>query len=126
MPIVQIRYNHNSIPNDTLVALRERLPAVAATSLTCAESIELMPQHIYLEFDRGNVLDINCKDLNIRVLVHDYPGRRKALDRMREQIAQEVVKHLPEGVTWYVWVILVTSSYGSDTEKLSFSPTENN
>jgi len=121
MPLIQIRYNPSVIPIEATGALRETLPDVAAKALTCAENIKCSPEQIMLEFARMNALDFNCKDINIRVWAHDYPSRRDILDLAREHIAKEVLKHIPTGVSWYVWVLPVASSYGSDAEQLSFS-----
>ncbi|WP_136623367.1 hypothetical protein [Bradyrhizobium centrolobii] len=118
MPLIQIRYNPKTIPSTATSALRGNLPAVAAKALTRSENIKCAPEHIMLEFERMSVLDLNCKDINIRVWVHDYPSRRAILDLAREHIAKEVLKHVPTGVSWYVWILPMLSSYGSDAEQL--------
>lgn len=85
------------------------------------ESIKYQPKHIMLEIEQTGTLDVHCKSMNIRVWAHDYASRRNNLDAIRKKIADEVSKHLPEDVDWYVWVLLVPSSYGSEAEELSFS-----
>lgn len=124
MPLIQIRYNGNAIPIEAISALRENLLAVAAKVLTCTESIQYAPKHIMLEFGLMNALDVNCKDINIRVWAHDYPSRRDTLDLARDHIAKAVLKHVPAGVSWSVWVLLIPSSYGSDTEQLYLSSSQ--
>lgn len=121
MPLIQIRYNPSAIPIEATGALRETLPGVAAKALTCAESIKCTPKQIMLEFDRMNALDLNCKDINIRVWAHDYPSRRDSLDLAREHIAKELLRHIPTGASWYVWMLPMASSYGSDDEQLFLS-----
>lgn len=121
MPIVQIRYNRVSIPSEAVDALRQSLPVVAAEALTCEESIKYQPKHIMLEIEQMGALDVNCKSMNIRVWAHDYASRRSNLDAIRKKIANEVSRRLPDGADWYVWVLLVPSSYGSEAEELSFS-----
>lgn len=121
MPLIQIRYNPSAIPIEATSALRETLPVVAGKALTCA-SIKCTPKQIMLEFECMNALDLNCKDINIRVWAHDYPSRRNILDLAREHIAKEVLKHIPTGVSWYVWMLPMASSYGSDTEQLFLAP----
>lgn len=122
MPVIQIRYNRDVIPDNSIVAITKKLPPVAADVLTCAESIMLEPQHIMLEVDHASALDVNCKDINVRVWSHDFPGRRDGIDMIRNRIAKELLAHLPSGVSWYVWVLLAPTSYGSDTEEVWLSP----
>lgn len=126
MPVIQIRYHRDIIPDNSIVAITKKLPAVAASVLTCAESIMLGPQHIMLEIDHASALDVNCKDISVRVWSHDFPGRRNSIDTIRCRIAEEVLTHLPKGVSWYVWVLLAASSYGSDDEELRLSPPRSN
>ena len=116
MPLVQIRRNPRKIDHFVLKALVDNLPAVAAGRLSCKEGGILAPKDIMLEFDDMGPYDANCKDVHIRVWAHDYAVRRENLDAIRQQIAEEVLKHLPQGVSWYVWVLLAPTSYGSDTE----------
>ncbi|RXG91885.1 hypothetical protein [Bradyrhizobium vignae] len=124
MPLIQIRYNASAIPVEAISALRETLPAVAAKALTCADNIKCVPKDIMLEFERMSAFDLNCKDINIRVWAHDYPSRREILDLAREHIAKEVLKHVPTEVSWYVWMLPMPSSYGSDAEQLFFSSSQ--
>lgn len=120
MPLIQIRRRPDAIGGEAIVALRENLPAVAAQALSCAEGGKLAPKDIMLEFDDMGPYDINNKDIHVRVWAHDYPARRgenlSALDTIRKTIAEEVLRHIPAGVSWYVWVLLAPTSYGSDTE----------
>ena len=119
MPLVQIRRNPRIISDDVIWALNEHLPALAAKVLSCDEGGPLAPKDVMIEVDDIGPMDRNIKDIHIRVWAHDYPTRRgedlEALRSIRKQIATEVVKHLPEITTWYVWVLLATTSYGSDT-----------
>ncbi|MCK1717558.1 hypothetical protein [Bradyrhizobium sp. 141] len=121
MPVIQIRYNQQVVGETAIVAIAKNLPAVAANVLTCAESIILEPQHIMLEIDPARALDVNCKDINVRVWSHDFPGRRDRIDMIRNRIAKELLAHLPSGATWYVWILLAPTSYGSDTEEVRLS-----
>lgn len=122
MPVIQIRYNQHVVPDNSIIAITKNLPAIAANVLTCAESITLEPQHIMLEIDRATDLDVNCKDVNVRVWSHDFPGRRDRIDTIRNHIAKELLAHLPSGASWYVWVLLAPTSYGSDTGEVCLSP----
>lgn len=123
MPLIQIRRNPYIVFDNVMNRLTEALPAVAAKALSSPEGGILAPEAIMLEVDDLTMyrsLNKNCKALHVRVWAHDYPSRRgkdlETLDAIRKQIAEEVVKHLPEGVSWYVWVLLAPTSYGSDTE----------
>lgn len=120
MPLMQIRRKTDRISDPDLIKVVQNLPAVAAQALSCKEGGELKSGDIMLEIDEMSPLDANCKDLHIRVWAHDYPSRRGEslanLDAIRKRISAEVLKHLPAGVSWYVWVLLAPTSYGSDTE----------
>ncbi len=69
-----------------------------------------------IEVERQTILNVNCKDLHVRIWAHDYPSRKRDLETIRQQIQAELVKHVPKGTSWYVWVLLAPTSYGSDTE----------
>lgn len=116
MPLIQIRCDPNMIASAILTDLRHFLPPVAAEALTCKEGGPLAAGDIIIEFDNVNSLDINIKHINVRVWAHDYPSRQENLDTIRKQIAEELLKHIPPGMSWYVWVLLAPTSYGSDTE----------
>lgn len=119
MPLIQVIHRQDVIPVETLIGLQRDLPAVAAEALSCEEGGTLSPKDITLEFGKMNYLDTNCKDIHVRVWAHDYPSRRgenlAALDNIRRRIVEEVLKHLPPGVSWYVWVLLVPTSYYAGT-----------
>lgn len=115
MPLIQIRMRLATVA-PALIGLQENLPVVAAAALSCEEGGKLTPKDIMLEFDDISPYDINHKDLHIRVWAHAYPWRRVNLDVIRKTIAEEVLKHIPASVSWYVWVLLAPTSYGSDTE----------
>jgi len=118
MPLIQIRRQQSKIDATVLFDIIRNLHAVAAKALTCEESGELVPGDIMIEADDMNtVFGSNLKDIHIRVWAHDYPSRRDNLDAIRKRIADEVLKHLVSGTSWYVWVLLAPTSYGSDTEE---------
>ena len=118
MPLIVIKRNPLKIKYPTLYALGNSLPAVAADALTCAEGGQLEPKDIIIEFETCSSHDMNAKDINVRVIAHDYPARRGDLDNIRRLISAAVVGCLPDSKTsWYVWVMLLPTSYGSDTEK---------
>jgi hypothetical protein len=117
MPLIDIRRYPDAIDSDTLSALTQHLPARAAATLSCEEGGILAPEAIMIEVHDSRRFDRNTKDIRINVWAHDYPSRRKNLDDIRKRIAEEVLRHLPEGVSWSVWVLLAPTSYGSDTEQ---------
>ena len=120
MPLIEIRRRPDAIGEEILVALRDNLPATAAKALSCDEGGELSAKDIMIEINDMGPYDKNNKDIHIRVWAHDYPTRRgendAKLNIICKRIAEQVVKHLPTGVSWYVWVLLARTSYGSDTE----------
>lgn len=118
MPLIQIRYKTFTSRGGVIStnALRLSLPVVAAKALTCVEGGPLAAKDIMIEFDGMSDEDVNCKDIHVRVWAHDYAARLEDLDRIRKEIAREVVSHLDAGTSWYVWVLLASTSYGSDTE----------
>jgi hypothetical protein len=117
MPLIEIRLKSSVNLSAIVVDLRRSLPPLAAGALSCVEGGILTPDAIMVEFSDATSDDTNCKDAHVRVWAHDYPSRRKNLKMIRQKIAEEVVKHLPAGTSWYVWVLLAITSYGSDTEE---------
>ena len=115
MPLIQIRRRTSKFGGHFCKEIGKALPAVAAAALTCEEGGKLDPHDVMIEFDDMGDADVNCKDIHVRVWAHDYVARRRDLDVIRKTISDEVIKHLPEGVSWYVWLLLAPTSYGSDT-----------
>lgn len=111
MPLVQIR---SRLTDLQLSELLPGLQKVAAEALACEEG-KLGPGDIMIEIFESHPQDFNTKDVNIRVFANTYPDRSKNLDDRRRQIGKYVQSHIPEGLTWYVWVKLSDASYGSDT-----------
>ncbi len=118
MPLIFIRRRADKVDDKTVNTITALLQHIAANALSCKEGGLLKPEDIMFEVDDVGPLDRNVKDINIRVLAHDYEERRgKNLDDIRKIISREVVSHLPEGVSWYVWPGILPTSYGSDTEE---------
>jgi len=116
MPLVQIRHRSNRVDVQTIETILHGLTAVAADALTCPEGGRLTSKDVVIEVDDIGRLDKNTKDICIRVWAHDYPSRREALAEIRKKISDEVIRNLPDDVSWYVWMLLAPTSYGSDTE----------
>lgn len=115
MPLIDVCHD-SSVPVDTVSDLTKSLTGVAAAALTCEEGKTLDQKDIMIKVDRVGLSDRNMKELCIRVWAHDYPSRRANIENIRRQISEEVVRYLKPGTSWYVWVFLVPTSYGSDTE----------
>jgi hypothetical protein len=91
------------------------LPDIVADALDC-EAGHLTPQDIMIQVDEVGPFDsANLKDLNVTIYAHDYPERAANLDSRRMQIERGLKQLLGEGQSWYVWIFLEKSSYGSDT-----------
>lgn len=118
MPLIQVRYNPRTIGEEGIIPVLSCLPGVAVRVLECEEGGELSSRDIMVEVNKVSRLDTNCKDVNIRVIAHDYPSRREKIDFIRDEIAERVALYMPTGPSWYVWVMLHTTSYASDTERL--------
>lgn len=118
MPLITIRRNPDKIRLLQIARINKALPPVAAAALSTKEGGILPPEDIMIEWSDISSYDVNLKDINIRVIAHDYPERRgENLDKARRTIAEEVVRHLPPETSWYVWPMILETSYGSDTEK---------
>ena len=119
MPLIQIVRNPTKVSDGMLGNILSMLPAASSTILSCSEGGKLRPDDIMIEVTEFGPHDRNCKDLHVRVWAHDYPSRRgpnnKALDLMQLKIAGRVRAYLTPEISWYVWVLLATTSYGSDT-----------
>lgn len=117
MPLIQIRRNPEMINDGLLKSIIESLPRRAAQALSCAEGGVLKPEDIMIEADDFGPFDTNAKDIHVRVIAHDYPSRRANLDEIRTWISMDIFAELQlTPASWYVWVLLMPTSYGSDTE----------
>lgn len=87
--------------------------------LSCSEGGKLESKDIMIEVTDFGPFDTNCKDLHVRVWAHDYPSRRgpnnKSLDLTQLKLSGRVRAYLTPDISWNVWVLLATTSYGSDT-----------
>ena len=116
MPLIQVTRKLDRVSDLVVRRVVGSLPAHTAKVLTCPEGGLLKPEDIMLEVSDLGPLCLNNKDINIRVLAHDYHARRKNLAAILKDLSQKVVSQLPYGLSWYVWVILAETSYGSDTD----------
>jgi hypothetical protein len=118
VPLIQIVRKPVTINEKTLKAILDILPEISAEALTCKESRGLKAEDIMIEVRDLGPYDRNCKDLNIRVYAHDYPGRRgHNLDIIQAKIVGKIGMCIPIEVSWYVWVLLSETAYSSDTVK---------
>ncbi|OGF82828.1 hypothetical protein A3B18_00225 [Candidatus Giovannonibacteria bacterium RIFCSPLOWO2_01_FULL_46_13] len=115
MPLVEIRRNSAVIDDQILLNIIESLPPIAADVLS-TKGGKLDPEEIMIEVDEASPFDRHVKDLNIRIRGHNFQERLENHDAIRRRISEEVLRHLPDGISWYVWLDLVPISYGSDTE----------
>lgn len=113
MPLIQIRRNAR-VTNGTMKHLLSGLDVVAASVLSCEDGF-VTPQDILVEVSDASAFDKNIKDVNIRVLAHDYLERHVRADWIQQTLSEYVQKNLPGGTSWYVWLVLGYTSYGSDT-----------
>lgn len=115
MPVVTIKRNPRVIPDVMLEKIVLTLSINTANALTCEEGV-LTEEDIMVEVSDVGSYDRNCKDINILVFAHDYPSRRVKLDRAQLLISRALEVYLPQSASWYIWIILGTTSYGSDTQ----------
>lgn len=115
MPLVVIRRRKETVTDERLRHIVTYLPLFVAEGLTCTAGA-LTPDDIMIQADDVGPFDsANLKDVNVIVYAHDYPERAADLDRRRDGISQELVGLLGVQHSWYVWIFLEKSSYGSDT-----------
>lgn len=125
MPLIIIKYDEKKVLADYFREpefLLIPLSIVAAQALSCEEGGALRPEDIMIELSPHGFHDLNVKQIHVRVYAHDYPSRRERLDDIRKAIAQPLTTRFSEDYreghwpSWYVWVLLSQTSYGSDTE----------
>ena len=119
MPLIQVVRDPTKVPDKVLGRILEMLPLAASMLLSCKEGGKLESKDIMIEVTEFGPFDKNCKDLHVRVWAHEYPSRRgpndKALDLIRLKLSGRVSAYLTPDISWNVWVLLATTSYGSDT-----------
>lgn len=113
MPRINILRTHK-ITDSRVCHIGTNLPEAAAAALSC-KSLALKPEDIMIVITDVGPFDVNVKDVNVDVLAHAYPDRVENADMIRRTIARALVQMLPDGVSWYVWLRLGMTSYGSDT-----------
>lgn len=117
MPLITIRRDTGKVSDKVLNNLCALLPDVASSELSCEEGGQLANKHIMIEVNNFGSFDMTEKDIHIRILAHNYPSRVANKDKIRKSISDQIKPALPDGVRWYVWLILADTSYGSDTEE---------
>ena len=119
MPLIQIVRNPTKVSDGMLRQILNMLPVASSTMLSCSEGGKLESKDIMIEVTDFGPFDTNCKDLHVRVWAHDYPSRRgpnnKSLDLIQLKLSGRVRAYLTPDISWNVWVLLATTSYGSDT-----------
>jgi hypothetical protein len=68
-----------------------------------------------IQVDEAGPLDSAMKDLNIIINAHDYPQRSANISERCARITREFQQMIGEEQSWYIWVFLQKSCYGSDT-----------
>lgn len=119
MPLVRIAINPRKVFPGWVGKLCEVLAVTVSDALSTNDGGTLRPEDVMIEVSQveHDLFSRNLKDCGVMIYAHDYPERRANLDERRRKIALEVVKYLPAGASWFVWVWLGTTSYGSDTQR---------
>ncbi len=112
MPLIEVRYNQDTLHEDNVRRVVNILPLVASTALSCPEGGKLSEEDIMVEVRPLGPLDRNCQEMHIRVWAHDYKSRKKRIDEIQEAIKSRVRACIGD-VDAYVWVLLAPTSYGS-------------
>lgn len=93
----------------------QSMPKIVAEALSAPEDNgALIPKEIEVwEMPTANKFygDIGHHDLQIVIYAHDYPSRLANLDNRRQQIIDNIKPLLQEGVTFFVWVLCMPTSW---------------
>lgn len=116
MPLIQIRYRTGKVGYKRVDNLIDAISSVAAKGLACEEGGPLAAEDMMVEVDLVGPQDRRVKDVNIRIIAHDYPTRRENLVATRRDVQRKVAGFLTSEMSYYVWPMLGYTSYGSDTE----------
>jgi hypothetical protein len=114
MPLVIVRRRASKITDARIKHIAKHLPEVVAQALSCEEG-RLTPEDIMIQVDEVGPLDSAMKDLNVTIYAHDYPERAANLAERCARITREFQYMIGDGQSWYIWVFLQKSCYGSDT-----------
>ena len=119
MPLVHVGFKESPLrvhrSETFLMDLCNSLPKIVADALDTPENPEarLGSKDIEVEVEPHPILSVNKKDIEILILAHDYPERRKNLDERRASIDNAVKKIIPEKYHGFVWIFLGHTSFGS-------------
>ncbi|MEY2665246.1 MAG: hypothetical protein RLZZ480_351 [Candidatus Parcubacteria bacterium] len=113
MPLIEVRYNANTVHPMDIARAISVLPLEASTRLSCEEGGKLSEKDIMIEVQTFGLLDKHCKDIHIRVWAHDYPSRKERLEEIQSLILSRVRCAIGDTYDMYVWVLLCPTAYGS-------------
>lgn len=85
MPITQVRFKGEVVPDATLQALHEKLPGIVANIL------KVQPKTVGVDFDLANKYDVG-HDIKIRIFAYPFRERRKNIDKLTAEIERGVRK----------------------------------
>lgn len=118
MPIVRMKRNlTGKLHVMNLHEVMDAMPQIVADALTAPADPdgELGPEDVNVweaELPEFDYHDIDHHDLVITVLANNFPSRMANLDERRQQIIDKVRPLLQKGVTFFVWVLCMPSSWG--------------
>lgn len=112
MPLVTLRRSQR-VPDEVVDALVKAIPVAVSESLDCNDlGGDLTPDDIEVEVGTIGPLDRNRYDICVNVIANDYPERKASLEVRRQHLQAALIRHIPGGLTGYVWVRLCPASFG--------------
>lgn len=119
MPLVLLHYKTDRGLEELAENLAIELPDIVAPNLTLSERERLdgqvAPEDIIVRCVEGTKSDVNCKDIEITIWAHDFPGRKVNLEERKDAIIGGIHQFLADydrNVSGFVWVLLQPTALG--------------
>ena len=110
MPLAHLQYKRDRGLEEIAARLAMELPAIVSRALDVPGNgkMRLTPDEIEVPVDESGKFSVNIKDIEIRIIAHDYPERTNDIEERKDFILGEIRRFLADydrNLTGWVWVL---------------------
>lgn len=112
MPLVLLSRNSGTVDDELLGKIAAALPQIISSGLNIQENSagHLGPEDIAVRV-LGTSFDVGHKDVEVIVFAQNFDARLASLQIRVNRMKSGLQKLLPNGLTGFVWVVLVPSAF---------------
>lgn len=113
MPIVNVGYNAEKLDRAVLLAFRDELPILIASTLSTGKDIQgkLEAKDIEIEFKAFDSLSVHTKDVQVVVWALSFPERVANIASMTANLRRAIEAALPSNIKSFAFVLLSEGSF---------------